>query len=238
MKGRPVTALGRAVRWAALALAAFAGLMVAYVVAAVPGALLRPEAQPHSADRVYPVYLVWSEIHTDLILPVRGASVDWHAVLDDPEAAAAPPADGYVAFGWGSESFYRDVPTLAELSPYVVARAMFFDATVLHVFPVFDPTRIEPGSRRTLLLTAPELAALEQHVLSTLALDAAGVAEALPGQGYGYGDAFYRALGRYNPIRTCNQWTSEGLRLAGVPVGWWTPFSQSITWMLGTDAAD
>lgn len=236
MKGGPVRALGRIVRWIAIAVAAVLGLLVLYVAVAVPGALLRPAGPAARADRVYPIYMVWSDIHTDLILPVHGVSVEWSDVLADGDAAAPAPVDGYVAFGWGSESFYRDVPTMADLSVQKVARAMLFDATVVHVFPVFDPTQIAPEQRRTILLTAEELAALERHVHDTFVLDAKGVGEALAGQGYGYGDAFYRAQGRYNPIRTCNQWTSEALRLAGVSVGWWTPFSQSITWVLGTDA--
>ncbi len=210
-------------------------LLVLDLAAAVIGALWRPGHVAVAAGDGVPIYLVWSDIHTDIILPVRGVAVDWRSVLDDADAPASPPFDGYLAFGWGSESFYKDVPTLADMTPAIIARALFFDATVVHTAPVPDPLRIPPDRRRTLVISREGLAALEAFVLSTFTLDA-GRAEALAGETYGYGDAFYHADGRYTPIRTCNQWTSEALRLAGVSIGVWTPFSQSIVWTLGTDA--
>ena len=157
-------------------------------------------------------------------------------MLSDDDAPSPPPDHGYLAFGWGSESFYRDVPTMADMTPGVIARALFFDRTVVHVAPVSDPRRIVPERRLTFFVSADGMRALEQHVLATLVIGDDGKADALAGETYGYGDVFYRAHGRYNPIRTCNQWTSEGLRLAGVAAGYWTPFSQSFTWVLGSDA--
>ena len=225
--------LGRAV---AIAVLAVAGMGVLYFAAAVAGALIRPEgAAPAAGDR-YPVTLVWSEIHTDIILPVKGLTVDWTDVLADPDSPVEAPDGGYAAFGWGSETFYRDVPTFDDMTPGIVARALFLDRTVVHVAPVADPERIPPALRRTVQVSAEGLRALEGFILATLIRDGTGRADALEGATYGYGDAFFRAHGRYNPFRTCNQWTSEALRLAGVSVGIWTPFSQSIVWVLGTDA--
>jgi hypothetical protein len=48
------------------------------------------------------------------------------------------------------------------------------------------------------------------------------------GRGYGPADIFYEGRGRYNAYRTCNEWTGEALRTAGVRTGVWTPLSQSI----------
>lgn len=228
--------LRRAVRIVAGIVAAVLGLLLLYVVAAVPGALLRPPAASTGTEELYPIYLAWSEIHTDIILPVRGLSVDWSTVLADPDTPLSGLGGGYAAFGWGSDSFYRNVPTLAEMNVPLIARAMLFDTTVVHVAPVADPTLIPPTYRRTMMVTAEGLRALEQHVLASFVLSPEGRADAIPVETYGYGDAFYLGQGRYQPIRTCNQWTSEGLRLAGVSTGLWTPFSQSIIWVLGTDA--
>jgi uncharacterized protein (TIGR02117 family) len=228
--------LRRAVRLAAAIAAAILGLLLLYVLAAVPGALLRPAAADTGAEELYPVYLAWSEIHTDVILPTRGLSVDWSTVLSDADTPLGPIEGGYAAFGWGSDSFYRNVPSLADMSVPLIARAMFFDTTVVHVAPVANPTLIPPEHRRTMMVTASGLRALEQHILGSFVLSSGGKADAIPVETYGYGDAFYLGQGRYQPLRTCNQWTSEGLRLAGQPVGLWTPFSQSIVWVLGTDA--
>ena len=81
--------LRRGVRFVALTLAAVLGLCVLYVVSAVPGALLRPPIATPSGQ-LHAVYLVWSDIHTDIILPVHGRSVDWSTVLADPDTPLGP----------------------------------------------------------------------------------------------------------------------------------------------------
>ena len=230
------TILRRTLRTCLFALAILLAPGVLYMVAAVAGAVLHPGRSAQAGNESIPVYLVWSDVHTDIILPVEGLSVDWRTVLADGDAPSPPPDGGYLAFGWGSESFYKDVPTMADMTPGIIARALFFDHTVVHVAPIHDPTRIAPERRLTMLVSEEGLRALEQHVLATLVLGDGGNADALAGETYGYRDVFYRAHGRYNPIRTCNQWTSEGLRLAGIRAGFWTPFAQSITWVLGSDA--
>jgi uncharacterized protein (TIGR02117 family) len=226
----------RLLRAGVFAIAAVLGLAVLYLLAAVAGALIHPGRPAEATSGIFPVYLVWSDIHTDIILPVVGLTVDWRDVLAADDAPSPPPEHGHLAFGWGSESFYRDVPTMADITPGIVARALFFDATVVHAAPVADPVAISPERRITLFVSEDGMKALEQHLLTTLVLSDEGKADALAGATYGYGDVFYRAHGRYNPIRTCNQWTSEGLRLAGIQAGFWTPFSQSITWVFASDA--
>lgn len=226
----------RLARAAGVLLAAIAGLTVLYGVVAVAAALLPWGMVPRDGAPLHPVYLLWSDIHSDIVLPVRGLSVDWQAVLGDPDVPQPLPEGGWLAFGWGSESFYRDVPTMADMTPAIVARALLLDQTVVHVAPLPDPMWIVPERRLTLFVSEESVVALEQHVLATLVRDGAGRADALAGATYGYGDAFFRAEGRYNPVRTCNRWTGEGLRSAGIAAGFWTPFVQSITWVLGSDA--
>lgn len=217
-------------------MAGLVGLAVLYGALSAIGAVIPLGTVGREGAPLHPVYLLWSDIHTDIVLPVRGVSVDWQDVLGDPDVPQPVPEGGWLAFGWGPESFYRDVPTMADMTPAIVARALLLDQTVVHVAPVPDPMWIVPERRRTLFVSEASLRALEQHVLATLFRDGAGRADALPGATYGYGDAFFRAEGRYNPVRTCNQWTGEGLRSAGIAAGFWTPFVQSITWVLGSDA--
>ncbi|MCP4385767.1 MAG: TIGR02117 family protein [Hyphomicrobiales bacterium] len=220
-----------------LTLFGFAAVFVVgavYLLAAFIGTIWRPGGGALAGEDRRPVIIVWSEIHTDIILPADGRAVNWKEVLGS-DAGSLAMVD-YFAFGWGSESFYKDVPTTADITPGVIATAMFFDRTVVHVSPVADPARIPSNQRITLWVSEAGLRELESHVLESLALDDTGRAIVLPGETYGYGDAFYQAHGRYSPIRTCNQWTSEGLRRAGVSAGYWTPFAQSITWTLGSDA--
>jgi len=47
---------------------------------------------------------------------------------------------------------------------------------------------------------------------------------------YGYvaNHSFYDAHGHYSAITTCNAWTGNALRHAGVRVGAWTPFPVTV----------
>jgi len=199
----------------------------------VVGAYWRPPPAPDvpGARRVE-IAVIWSPIHTDIVLPVKGVSVDWANAFDGELAPDGLTAADYVAIGWGSESFYRDVPTMADITPGIIARSLFFDRTAMHVTPLADPAIIPKESRVILSIPEDRLRLLETFVLASFDRDTAGAAQRIPGQSYGYGDAFYFAHGRYWPLRTCNQWTGEGLRIAGISVGYWTPFSQSISWPL------
>jgi uncharacterized protein (TIGR02117 family) len=192
-----------------------------------------PTAQPSPGLKQFRIAVFWSPIHTDIILPVEGVSVDWRTVLSGGDPSGTASNAGYLAFGWGSESFYRNVPTMADITPGILLRALFFDRTVMHVTPIGDPESIPAEHRTILSIPKDRLKALEQFVLASFARDGTGPVSLIAGESYGYGDTFYLAEGRYWPIRTCNQWTGEGLRLAGIPVGYWTPFSQSISWILG-----
>ena len=48
--------------------------------------------------------------------------------------------------------------------------------------------------------------------------------------GYGPSDAFYRASGKANAIRTCNVVVAHWLRLAGVETSLWPPFVNGLVW--------
>ena len=43
-------------------------------------------------------------------------------------------------------------------------------------------------------------------------------------------DAFYDAKGSYNLTRTCNTWTNNALKAAGLKACLWTPFDSGIFW--------
>ena len=229
----------RIIRGAAIVCGSAIAVVVVYLAAAVVGALWTGGVSPAAAEgeRQYRIAVFWSPIHTDIILPSEGVSVDWRSVLKGTGEPAGLDDVAYLAFGWGSKSFYREVPHLSDVTVSVVARALFFDTSLVHVTPVDDPERIERGSRAILTVPESRLRALEQFVRASFAEDGTGQVEPLPEASYGYGDAFYGGAGRYTPIETCNAWTGEGLRLAGVPVGVWTPFAQSIAWVLGEGAA-
>ena len=73
-----------------------------------------------------------------------------------------------------------------------------------------------------------EMCIRDRHIAGNFDVDATGRTMPLLGRGYGPADVFYEARGPYNAFFTCNEWTGEALRAAGVRMGIWTPFAQSI----------
>ena len=45
------------------------------------------------------IAVFWSPIHTDIVLPVAGVSVDWRSVFGGERAPDGMPGAGYVAIG-------------------------------------------------------------------------------------------------------------------------------------------
>lgn len=168
---------------------------------------------------------IWVEdngIHTDIVMPKVAAGIDWRRLaragdLADPRYAGFD----HVAIGWGEHAFFLDTPTWADVRPRIIlAAAIGSDRTLLHVEHVPRPT---VGSDvRMIRLTPGQYRRLAAFVMASVK----------PGgrhyPGYAASDAFYEARGHYDALRTCNAWTGDALRHAGVRVGAWTPFPATV----------
>jgi uncharacterized protein (TIGR02117 family) len=86
--------------------------------------------------------------------------------------------------------------------------------------------------QRPLRVSREQYRALAQHMARSFQRDAEGRTMPILGRGYTTSDIFYEAVGGYNAFYTCNSWTGEALRAAGIRTGLWTPLSQSIMWRL------
>ena len=203
------------------------GLSGAALYAALAFGLARWTGAGPAPVATVEAYVVSNGVHTDLVLPVRGHGVDWTEVFPPADVRGDPGAPDFVAIGWGDREFYLHTPEWRDLT---VARALGAlsgrGRTLLHVTWL---RRDELGSRTWVLpLDGPGHAAVVAHVQRTLAADPQGRAVPVPGHGYGPRDAFYEARGSYDVATTCNTWTGDALREAGVPVGRWTPFDAGV----------
>jgi uncharacterized protein (TIGR02117 family) len=198
-----------------------AALVVAYPVAAVIGGAIPVNARWRQAESGVRIYVIDNGIHSDLVLPVVAQGMDWRALA--PPADLANPAQGghsHMAFGWGNRDFYLNTPSWSAISPGRAVRALAgVGPTVLHVTRLPEP-RVGPKVR-TLVLRPEEYRRLVAFIRGTFS---AGPRAG----GYGDHDSFYAARGRYSAFNTCNQWTSAGLRAAGVRMGAWTPFPSGV----------
>ena len=169
---------------------------------------------------------IWVEsgpIHTGLVVPKVAAGVDWRAFA--PADDLRDPRFGgfdHLAIGWGERGFYLGTPTWRKVRPGPVLRALTgSDATLLHVEHV--PRPVAGEDERPVVLTPAQYRRLAAFILASRR--PGGARE----RGYGAFDVFYAGRGRYDAVHTCNDWTGDALRFAGVRVGWWTPLPVTVS---------
>jgi uncharacterized protein (TIGR02117 family) len=207
---------------------ASAALVLAYPAAGLIGGALPANAAWTAPERGVRIYVEDNGIHTGIVLPVRAAGVDLSR-LATPRGLRDPRYGGHRwrSYGWGDRAFYLETPTWWDVRPWTVLRAAIGSrSTVMHVDFVPEPT-LGDGTR-TLLLRVDEYRRLAGFVAASFA------GRGQVRSGYGRNDAFYPAVGSYSAFRTCNAWTGDALRHAGVRMGRWTPFAGTVMRWLPT----
>ncbi len=90
---------------------------------------------------------------------------------------------------------------------------------------------------RQIRLRPEEYRRLWAAIRADFELDAEGHVQRIDHPGYGPSDAFYRATGKANALRTCNAVAANWLRLAGVKASIWPPFVNGLVWRYRRTAA-
>lgn len=203
-----------------------------YFAAALIGGLVPANAGWQEAQRGIPIFVRTNGVHTWIMVPKVAAGVDWRPIARPEHIRDDRYARGnYLAIGFGNRDFYLNTPSWADLSPRTaIAAAIGGGPSLVHVEHEHDPRPNEYQQR--IILSVPEYQKLSAHLRASFDLSEGGP-KPLLGRGYGRADIFYEARGPYNAYRTCNEWTGEALRAAGVRTGIWTPLSQSIMLRLG-----
>lgn len=193
------------------------GLLWLYWVAGMIGGLVPANRNWRPPAEGVRIYVEDNGIHTGIVVPADG----WNDLVR-PEhfRDTRYAAHRWRSIGWGDRDFYIGTPTWWDVNPLIVLKgAIGSGSSVMHVDAVPEPH--VGGSVSTITLRPEEYARLAAFIRASFA-------PGPPRYGYGAYDAFYPATGRYSAIRTCNAWTGEALRRAGVRLGAWTPFPATV----------
>lgn len=178
------------------------------------------------AQKGIKIFIHSNGVHTDFVVPVHTDVISWDTVVN-PANFGADSTYTHVSFGWGNKKFYIETPTWNDLtfSTAVIAAFGLGDAA-MHVTYYKSPPR---ESERTIayVISEEQYRNLISHIIVTFRHDESG-AMLIDHPGYGYHDRFYEAHGHYSFIKTCNEWTGDGMEATGLPVGIWTPMEPSI----------
>lgn len=215
--------LNRTIRISAMAAACVALPIFAYALAALLLGLLPVNRDFVEPDQGIDIYLRFSPVHTDVMLPVRSDIRDWSQTLQVPGMHNAQ----YLSFGWGDRAFYLETKTWADLrASNAVAALIGLDSTLLHVSTETQPR--ESADIVRIRITPQQLRILTAQIDASLAHDPNGLARLVPGQHYDANDVFYESLGRYSLFVTCNDWVRQLLSTSGIRTAQWAPFSAAL----------
>lgn len=222
------------IRQAATLLAQTLALIVApillYAVAVLAGGLIPANAGWSETRDGVTIFIRTNGVHTWVVVPTVTADMDWRPLTPASDIRDPRYAGHYVAIGFGNREFYLNTPTWGDLSPRTAAAAAFGGGpSLMHVDHVWG---LKAGEYdRPLRLDRAQYRRLTEFLLASFTRKD-GRFVPLIGRGYGASDVFYESRRPYNFVRTCNEWTGEALRAAGVRTGVWTPLAQSIMWRL------
>lgn len=189
-----------------------------------------PALFPASGGQGIPVYVVDHGYHAGLIVPtaaLRAAAVGI-ARRDREQAHVLRsitqdyPWSDWLEIGWGDAGFYRQAPSVTDVSIGLAARALFVPTpSVVHVVPIWGAAQAAfPGSNMVgLSLSQAGFEAMAVELSDTFERDANGAPHPDGASLYGQG-AFYDGQASYHVFNTCNHWISEVLRSAGAPSSW------------------
>ena len=165
------------------------------------------------------LYLLYDEMHSDIILDLTTAGYPWRKLLPNIRQY---PHRGYLGFGWGDKGTYLSTPTWDKLTPSIAFKALFLNTdSLIHV-------NYYPRIKNFRNSIAIKVNNAQYHTIEKLILRSFGEQPHFVRRGYWRRDAFYDSPYQYNLFKTCNTWTGDILREANITMSYWTPLSDNV----------
>ena len=139
----------RKARWPKRILLVVLAIPLAYLAAALVGAIVSVNRDWIEPDDGITVYLASNGVHADLVLPVDAGGLDWAPLFPAKDFANAPDTARWIAFGAGEKRVYLETPTWGDITPGTIWAATSGGERVMHVEWVTDPAYATKAIRLT-----------------------------------------------------------------------------------------
>ncbi|RFM34127.1 TIGR02117 family protein [Chitinophaga silvisoli] len=184
-------------------------------------------AEPSTNNNI-PMYILTNGVHTDLVVPVRNAQIDWSKSVLFENTIGRDTTARWIAFGWGDKGFYLETPTWADLKFSTAFKAATGLSTAAIHATYYHQLREGKDCIRTSIDSA-RYARLIAYIQQSFRRDGNDqIIHIVTNANYGRTDAFYEAKGSYSLFHTCNTWANNGLKACGQRACLWTPFDKGI----------
>lgn len=202
---------------------AIIGLIVVYLLCGFLIPYIEVPAKEVKAPKNITVYILTNGVHTDLVVPIKTAEIDWSKEIPFENTLSKRTNFQYLSVGWGDKGFYLDTPTWADLKVSTAFCAAFWlGESAMHC--TFYDKMEESKDCKKIILTREQYLSLIAFIKKKFDCDRNRNPILIKTNAvYGKNDAFYEAKGSYSFLYTCNTWTNNGLKTAGQKAALWTP---------------
>lgn len=207
----------------------FFGLATLYVIYVFFGMLIPVNLNYEYSQEEIQFFVISNGVHTDICLPVRSNVFDWTNYVHTKDFTDIHDEPAYIGIGWGDKGFYLDTPTWAELKTSTAFKAIFLPSeTAMHI-TYFQVAPQESEQVVRCSMDVEEYKRLITYIKASFETDGQLVnVQLIPGKGYSLNDNFYEATGSYWGLKTCNTWTNDALKVAGVKTSFHALFETGI----------
>jgi uncharacterized protein (TIGR02117 family) len=214
-------------RAAGYILAVLLGATIFFLIAAFILSVIPVNRKPDATDNGIIIYIRTNGVHSEFVVPARTLLFDWPAHIPLEHTLETMAELDFIAVGWGDRRFYLNTPEWSDLTFSVAFGAFFLgQQPAMHIQYTREPKN--QSHAFPIKVSEKSFRLLCDYILDSFETDFEGHVIQIHGHHYGKHDAFYEATGSFSLFRTCNTWTNNGLKAAGLKACLWTPFDMGI----------
>ncbi|MDJ0552851.1 MAG: DUF2459 domain-containing protein [Microcoleaceae cyanobacterium MO_207.B10] len=198
-------------------------LIVGYLT---PKSWQKLECELTLLNKGIPIYIYDTGIHTDILVPVTTKQWDWQQYFDLNLIVNPSVTINYLGFGFGDRAYFLETYT-GTSSPIATTLKALFLPTPSAMRVLAYQTIPQQYQIKCVIITQSNYHKLMEFINDSFQLDAEGHRINITIDS-NYGGAFFAAKNSYSILKSCNDWTGEGLQVAGVKTPLWSGLSSSI----------
>lgn len=201
-----------------------------YFLAVLIGLFVSTETK-FKGEKKYTVYIATGDIHVDFILPFKTDILQWNNFINLREYKKLKFFPKYIQLGWGERAFYLDMIYLKNLTIEMALKAALFPTPTLMHVTLYSGLPKNIYRLKEVKLTQEQYEILVSYIKSSFKYNEDKIIS-VPDRGYynyyDMKDNFYEGTGSYHLFNTCNMWTVEGMRKAGLKSSIFSPFKYGV----------